>query len=86
MTGLAMSANSRITWSERLSWESGPNLLLEYLPPQLRGEAAPRPIRHRSGGADFSGLTVELRSPGHPGRGSSANDLHERIVGQVDAN
>ena len=44
----------------------------------------PRPIRHRSGGADFSGLTVELVRQGIRAAGSSANDLHERIVGQVE--
>ena len=63
---------------------TGSELLVEHLPPQLRGESAPRPIRHRSGGADFTSLTVELVRQGIRGAGPSANDLHDRIVGQVE--
>jgi DNA-binding NtrC family response regulator len=63
---------------------TGAELLVEHLPPQLRGESAPRPIRHRGGGADFSSLTVELVRQGIRGAGPSANDLHDRIVGQVE--
>ena len=62
----------------------GPELLVEHLPPQLRGEAAPRPIRHRGGGADFASLTAELVRQGIRAAGPSANDLHDRIVGQVE--
>ena len=62
---------------------TGSELLVEHLPPQLRGESAPRPIRHRGGG-DFSSLTVELVRQGIRGAGPSANDLHDRIVGQVE--
>ena len=62
---------------------TGPELLVEHLPPQLRGESAPRPIRHRGGG-DFSSLTAELVRQGIRGAGPNANDLHERIVGQVE--
>ena len=36
----------------------GPELTVEHLPPQLRGEAAPRPIRARGG--DLAALTAEL--------------------------
>jgi DNA-binding NtrC family response regulator len=62
----------------------GSELLVEHLPPQLRGEAAPRPIRHRGGSVDVSGLTVELVRQGIRAAGASANDLHDRIVGQVE--
>ena len=62
---------------------TGSELLVEHLPPQFRGESAPRPIRHRGGG-DFSSLTVELVRQGIRGAGPSANDLHDRIVGQVE--
>jgi DNA-binding NtrC family response regulator len=63
---------------------TGGELTVEHLPPQLRGEAAPRPIRHRGGGADFGSLTVELVRQGIRGAGPNANDLHDRIVGQVE--
>ncbi|WP_148598864.1 sigma-54 interaction domain-containing protein [Aquisphaera giovannonii] len=63
---------------------TGPELLVEFLPPQLRGEAPPRPIRHRGGGADFPSLTVELVRQGIRAAGANANDLHDRIVGQVE--
>jgi DNA-binding NtrC family response regulator len=62
---------------------TGPELLVDHLPPQLRGELAPRPIRHRGGG-DFGSLTVELVRQGIRGAGPGANDLHDRIVGQVE--
>ena len=48
---------------------TGSELLVEHLPPQLRGESAPRPIRHRGGGGDFSSLTVELVRQGIRGAG-----------------
>ncbi len=64
---------------------TGSELLVEHLPPQLRGEAAPRPIRHRgSGGGDFVSLSVELVRQGIRSAGPSANDLHDRVVGQVE--
>nr|WP_250847112.1 sigma-54 dependent transcriptional regulator [Aquisphaera insulae] len=63
---------------------NGPELLVEFLPPQLRGEAPPRPIRHRGGGADFGSLSVELVRQGIRAAGPNANDLHDRIVGQVE--
>ncbi|MFO0891371.1 MAG: sigma-54 dependent transcriptional regulator [Isosphaeraceae bacterium] len=63
---------------------TGAELLPEHLPPQLRGEVAPRPIRHRGGGADFASLAVELVRQGIRDAGPSANNLHDRIVGQVE--
>ena len=63
---------------------TGPELSVEHLPPQLRGEPAPRPVRHRGGGADVSSLTVELVRQGIRAAGPNATDLHDRIVGQVE--
>jgi two-component system, NtrC family, response regulator AtoC len=65
---------------------SGPELLVEHLPPQLRGEASPRPIRHHRGAstADFGALTAELVRQGIRTAGPNANDLHDRVVGQVE--
>ncbi|HEX8203757.1 MAG TPA: sigma 54-interacting transcriptional regulator, partial [Isosphaeraceae bacterium] len=60
----------------------GTELLPEHLPPQLRGEAAPRPIRARGG--DPNALTAELVRQGLVAAGPSATDLHQRIVGQVE--
>lgn len=60
----------------------GTELTVEHLPPQLRGETAPRPIRSRGG--DLSALTSELVRQGIRAAGSGANDLHNRIVGQVE--
>ena len=53
-----------------------------HLPPQLRGEAAPRPIRARGG--DLAALTTELVRQGVLSARPHANDLHDRIVGQVE--
>jgi DNA-binding NtrC family response regulator len=61
----------------------GPEVTAESLPPQLRGEAPPRPIRMRSGG-DLGSLTAELVRQGILSAGPQAGDLHERIVGQVE--
>jgi DNA-binding NtrC family response regulator len=60
----------------------GAELLPDHLPPQLRGEATPRPIRARGG--DLNALTAELVRQGILAAGPSANDLHPRIVGQVE--
>ena len=60
----------------------GPELTVEHLPPQLRGESAPRPIRARGG--DLNALTSELVRQGVRAAGPTANDLHNRIVGQVE--
>jgi two-component system response regulator AtoC len=61
----------------------GPELRPEHLPPQLRGEAPPRPFRPRSGG-DLASLTAELVRQGVLAAGPNANDLYDRIVGQVE--
>ena len=60
----------------------GPELLVEHLPPQLRGEAPPRPIRSRTG--DIASLTAELVRQGIRAAGSQATNLHDRVVGQVE--
>src|SRR4051794_13527708 len=60
----------------------GPELTVAHLPPQLRGESAPRPIRARGG--DLVTLTSELVRQGIRAAGPGANDLHNRIVGQVE--
>jgi two-component system response regulator AtoC len=60
----------------------GQEMTVEHLPPQLRGEAPPRPIRARGG--DIDTLTSELVRQGIRAAGPSANDLHNRIVGQVE--
>jgi DNA-binding NtrC family response regulator len=60
----------------------GLELTVEHLPPQLRGESAPRPIRARGG--DLNALTTELVRQGIRAAGPVANDLHTRIVGQVE--
>ena len=62
---------------------TGPELTVETLPPQLRGQAAPRPIRPRSGG-DQTALCTELVRQGISTAGPNANDLHDRIVGRVE--
>jgi DNA-binding NtrC family response regulator len=62
---------------------TGPELTIENLPPQLRGQAAPRPIRPRSNG-DQTALCSELVRQGISTAGPNANDLHDRIVGRVE--
>ena len=61
----------------------GPELTVENLPPQLRGQAAPRPIRPRSSG-DQTVLCTELVRQGISTAGPNATDLHDRIVGRVE--
>jgi DNA-binding NtrC family response regulator len=63
---------------------TGPELTVEYLPPQLRGQAAPRPIRPRTGGGDLSMLCTELVRQGISAAGAGANDLYSRVVGRVE--
>ncbi|MGC8643166.1 MAG: sigma-54 interaction domain-containing protein [Isosphaeraceae bacterium] len=63
---------------------TGVELTVEHLPPQLRGEVAPRPIRHQSGGGGFSSLTAELVRQGIHNAGPNASNLHNYIVGQVE--
>jgi DNA-binding NtrC family response regulator len=60
----------------------GPELTPEHLPPPLRGEAPPRPIRSRS--TDLDVLTAELVRQGVLAAGPLATDHHGRIVGQVE--
>jgi len=60
----------------------GTELTAEHLPSQLRGEAPPRPVRAR--GSDLSALTSELVRLGMRAAGPHANNLHDRIVGQVE--
>ncbi len=60
----------------------GPELTVEHLPPQLRGEAPPRPIRTRT--SDPTALAAELVRQGLRSAGPQANNLYDRIVGQVE--
>lgn len=61
----------------------GPELHIDHLPPRLRGEATPRPIRLRAG-SDLGALTAEVVRQGVLAAGPSSNDLYERIVGRVE--
>ncbi len=63
---------------------TGPELSVEHLPPQLRGQPVPRPVRPRVGGADFTVLCAALVRQGIITAGPGANDLYDRIVGQVE--
>ncbi len=63
---------------------TGSELLVEHLPPQLRGQSAPRPIRPRSGSADPAVLRAELVRQGIRTAGPAASNLHEQIVGQIE--
>lgn len=62
---------------------TGPELTVENLPPQLRGQTTPRPIRPRTN-SDQNTLCTELVRHGISSAGPQANDLHERIVGRVE--
>jgi DNA-binding NtrC family response regulator len=63
---------------------TGLELTVEHLPPQLRGQSAPRPIRPRPMGRDQTALCAELVRHGITTAGPNANDLHDRIVGRVE--
>ena len=63
---------------------SGPELIIEHLPPQLRGQPAPRPIRPRSVESNLTALCGELVRQGIRAAGPTANDLYNRIVGQTE--
>ncbi|MHB1555862.1 MAG: sigma-54 interaction domain-containing protein [Isosphaeraceae bacterium] len=63
---------------------TGTELRVEDLPPQLRGQAPPRPIRPRGGTTDLSALCTELVRQGVRAAGPSSNDLYDRIVGRVE--
>ncbi len=62
---------------------AGAELNVDHLPPQLRGQTAPRPIRPRLAG-DLAALCAELVRQGISTAGAAANDLYSRIVGQVE--
>jgi DNA-binding NtrC family response regulator len=62
---------------------TGPELNVEHLPPQLRGHAAPRPVRPRPVG-DLAAICTELVRQGINSAGPDADDLHSRVVGQVE--
>jgi DNA-binding NtrC family response regulator len=65
-------------------WE-GAELLADHLPPQLRGEAPPRPIRPRGlAGADPETLAAELVRLGVAAAGPQAANLYDRVVGLVE--
>ena len=63
---------------------TGSELTVEHLPPHLRGQPSPRPIRSRAVATDLSTLCVELVRQGISTAGPSANDSHECIVGQLE--
>jgi DNA-binding NtrC family response regulator len=63
---------------------TGPELTVEHLPPQLRGQIAPRPIRARSAGTDLPALCTELVRQGIRSAGPSPTDLYDRIVSRVE--
>src|SRR5262249_51654492 len=62
----------------------GPELLVEHLPPQLRGQHVPRPIRPRGGGTDLAALCAALVREGVRAAGPAAKDLYDRIVGRLE--
>jgi len=63
---------------------TGPELTVEHLPPQLRGQTVPRPIRPRSAATDLPALCAELVRQGVRTAGPAATDLYDRIVGRVE--
>jgi DNA-binding NtrC family response regulator len=63
---------------------TGSELTVEHLPPQLRGQIAPRPIRPRSAASDLPTLCAELVRQGVRSAGPAATDLYDRIVGRVE--
>jgi two-component system, NtrC family, response regulator AtoC len=63
---------------------SGAELTVDHLPPQLLGQSPPRPIRPKAGGTDLTALCGELVRQGIRAAGPTANDLYNRIVGQIE--
>jgi DNA-binding NtrC family response regulator len=61
----------------------GPDVLPEHLPPQLRGEPPPRPIRAARLG-DLATLTTELVRQGIRNGGQNPTDLKRQVVGPVE--
>src|SRR5262249_24739662 len=65
-------------------WE-GSELLADHLPPQLRGEAPPRPIRPRAlAGADPETLAAELVRLSVAAAGPQSSNLYDSVVGLVE--
>jgi transcriptional regulator with PAS, ATPase and Fis domain len=62
----------------------GTDLLVEHLPPQLRGEAAPRPVRPRVAGESLSALCTEFVRRGISAAGPATDNLYTSIVGGVE--
>ncbi len=63
---------------------TGPELQVEHLPPQLRGQSVPRPIRPRGGATDLSALCSELVRQDVRAAGPTSIDLYDRVVGRVE--
>jgi DNA-binding NtrC family response regulator len=63
---------------------TGPELTVDFLPPQLRGLSPPRPIRPKAGGSDLKTLSSELVRQGIRAAGPKSNDLYDQIVGQIE--
>lgn len=63
---------------------TGPEFAVEHLPPQLRGQPPSRPIRPKVRGTDLAVLCAELVRQGISTAEPAANDLYDRIVGQVE--
>jgi DNA-binding NtrC family response regulator len=63
---------------------TGTELTVEYLPPQLRGQSSPRPIQPKVRRTDLTALCAELVRQGISAAGPAANDLYNRIVGEVE--
>ena len=55
---------------------TGPEMLVEHLPPQLRGQSVPRPIRPRGGGTDLPAPVPRAR----PRRGPRRRPVGQRLV------
>jgi two-component system, NtrC family, response regulator AtoC len=63
---------------------SGGELTVEYLPPQLRGQVTPRPVRHKGANTDLTSLCAELVRQGIRGAGPNATDLYNHVVGRIE--
>jgi DNA-binding NtrC family response regulator len=63
---------------------AGTEMQVEHLPPQLRGQVVPRPIRPKAAATDLPALCAELVRQGVRAAGPSSNDLYDRIVGRVE--
>jgi DNA-binding NtrC family response regulator len=63
---------------------AGTELLVDHLPPQLRGQVTYRLTRCRAMTSDTASLCSELVHQGIHSAGPAANDLYDRIVGRVE--